>query len=122
MDSTDYRDRNFSLADGLTRKQIEKKLKNDLNHVEVMRNRLKVLTSQADYNKYREQYQSQQIDKHHQVHSEILKEREKIEMICRSRDRSHEKKEVNIRMNQEIKQGLGDALEKMKREKLEQTK
>ena len=54
MDVTnEYKDRSFSLGDGLTRRQAEKKLKNDMNHVEIMKNRIKVLTSQADYNKYR---------------------------------------------------------------------
>ena len=52
-DTNDYKDRSFSLADGVTRRQAEKKLKSDLNNVEVMKNRLKVLTSQTDYNQYR---------------------------------------------------------------------
>lgn len=49
----DFRDRNFSLEDGVTKRQAEKKLKNNLNHVEVVKNRIKVLTSQANYNRFR---------------------------------------------------------------------
>ena len=67
-DSAEYKERSFSLADGLTRRQAEKQLKNHLNHVEVMKNRVKVLTAQANYNKYREQYQSFKIERHHQIH------------------------------------------------------
>ncbi len=47
MNSSDYADRSLSMAEGLSRRQAEKKLKNNLDHMEVMKNRLKVLSSQA---------------------------------------------------------------------------
>jgi len=53
MEETDYRDRKFSLAEGISRKQAEKNMRSNLSNVETMKNRLKVLTLQAEYNQYR---------------------------------------------------------------------
>lgn len=61
MSSFDDRNRNFSLEEGITRKQAEKTLRNNLNHMQVMKNRLKVLTSHANYHNFREKYQAEKI-------------------------------------------------------------
>lgn len=116
-----FRDRNFSLEDGVTKRQAEKKLKNNLNHVEVVKNRIKVLTSQANYNRFRQQYQTNKIERHYQLHAEIVKERQEVDHICKSRDHSQKKKEINEKMNQEMKERIGEAVEKVRQEKNQQS-
>ena len=92
MDETDYRDKKFSLAEGLSRRQAEKILKSNLNNVEIMKNRIKVLTSQSEYNQFREKYQSSKIEKHYQIHEEVMKEKEEIKSLCQNQDESRIKK------------------------------
>lgn len=51
-----------------------------------MKNRIKVLTSQAEYNQFREKYQSSKIERHYQIHEEVMKEKEEIKSLCQNQD------------------------------------
>jgi hypothetical protein len=48
-------------------------------HVEIMKKRLKVLSSQAEYTRLRSQYQVEQIERHHRIHESALAERKEID-------------------------------------------
>lgn len=50
-----------------------------------------------------------------------MKERQKVDHICKSRDHSQKKKEINERMNQEMKERIGEAVEKVRQEKNQQS-
>ena len=90
--------RQLSLQQGLTKRKADKILRNNLHHMEVMKNRLKVLTSHADYNRYREQYRTEQIDRHHSIHQEAVRDRREVDRIMHSRGDAHIKHARNEAM------------------------
>jgi len=83
----DNRNRHFSLADGISKRQAEKQLKASVQYVEMMRNRLKVLASQAEHHNSRSKYQTEKIEKHLQIHEEAAISRDRVAESLHSRNR-----------------------------------
>jgi hypothetical protein len=118
----DYRDRTFS-QEGISKHKAERMLKANLQNVEVMRNRLKVLTSQSEYNQFRSRYQTEKIERHQQIHEEAIKERQIVvsSLQARSHSRVQERKANNEKLRCELKEKLSEVFGRMKLERAGQS-
>jgi hypothetical protein len=67
-DQKNYRERTFSVGENLSKRVVDKQMKSNINNVEALKNRLKVLSSQADYNRFRSKFQTEKIERHQKIH------------------------------------------------------
>lgn len=88
-----------------------------------MRNRLKVLTSQSEYNQFRSRYQTEKIERHQQIHEEAVKERQVVasSLQARSHSKVQERKANNEKLRSELKEKLSEVFGRMKLERAEQS-
>ena len=66
------RERTLSVGENLSKRVIDKYMRNNVHNVETLKNRLKVLSSQADYNRHRTKYQTEKIERHNKIHEQTL--------------------------------------------------
>lgn len=80
------------MGNNLSKKLADIKLKSNIHNVETLKNRLKVLSSQADYNKFREKYETEKIERHNKIQEEAHLEKQEIEEKLKYRFDNSEKK------------------------------
>jgi hypothetical protein len=85
-----------------------------------MKKRLKVLSSQADYTRFRSQYQAEQIERHHRIHESALAERRDIDERLKTMLDAGDKRENSEKVKQETRERLTEAYDRLKEERLEQ--
>jgi hypothetical protein len=81
------RNRHFSQGERISKRQAERQLKASVHYVETMRNRLKVLASQAEHHNSRSKNQTEKIEKHLQLQEESAVSREKVAESLHLRNR-----------------------------------
>ena len=89
-------------------------MRSNVHHVEALRNRLKVLSSQADYNRFRTKFQTEKLERHGRIHEQALLERQQIEQKLKSRVNASERKERAERMKLELREKLTEVSERLR--------
>lgn len=65
---TDARERTLSVGENLSKRVIDKHMRINVHNVEMLKNRIKVLSSQADYNRFKTKYQTEKIERYNRIH------------------------------------------------------